>query len=160
MNYPKNQGTKKAPTIHQGPLSRPMTASSTSDTARGVRFQSPNPTSGTSQNGAHDAKPDSPIGLTAPQIAFLSLRILPARVTRWQTATLLGITEDNVSDLIKAGVLTQMNQGAGTTIYFALVYIMAVRDDYDKLFEITNVLIQLDAERRARIREAKAQASS
>jgi hypothetical protein len=98
--------------------------------------------------------------LTAPQIAFLSLRILPARVTRWQTATLLGITEDNVSDLIKAGVLTQMNQGAGTTIYFALVYIMAIRDDYEKLFEITNVLIQLDAERRARIREAKAQASS
>ncbi len=154
----KNQGTKKAPTVHQGPMSHLITDCSTSGTALGVRFQSQTPTLGTSQDEADDADSDSSIGLTAAQIAFLSLRILPARLSRWQTATLLGITKANVSSLIKAGVLTPMNQGEGTTIYFALIYIMAVRDNYEKLFEITNTLIILDADKNARALEAKAKA--
>jgi hypothetical protein len=158
MNHINNQGTKKAPAIHQGSPSRPMTTYSNSDTARGVRFQPANPTLSLSQNEANDADSDSSIGLTAAQIAFLSLRILPARLSRWQTATLLGLTTANVSSLIKAGVLTPLNQGDGTTIYFALIYIMAVRDNYEKLFEITNTLIILDAEKRARALAAKAKA--
>lgn len=158
MNNLKNQGPKKAPTIHQGPLRYPITDCSTSNTTRGVRFQSENPASGSSLNEAHHPKSDTQIGLTAAQMAFLSLRIFPGRLSRWQTATLLGITEDNVSDLIKAGVLTQLNQGAGTTIYFALIYIMAVRDDYEKLFEITYTLIHLDAEKNARALASKANA--
>ena len=158
MRHLQNQGTKKGPTSHQGPLSQPTTDCSRLDTVRGVRFQSEIPASGSSRNEARHPKSDTPTGLTAAQMAFLSLRILPGRLSRWQTATLLGITEDNVSDLIKAGVLTQMNQGAGTTIYFALVYIMAVREDYDKLFEITNTLIHLDAEKNARALAAKAKA--
>ena len=158
MNHLNNQGTKKAPAIHQGPPSRPMTAGSTSDTARGVRVQPQNPALGLSGNKADEADSDSSIGLTAAQIAFLSLRILPARLSRWQTATLLGLTMANVSSLIKAGVLTPMNQGEGTTIYFALVYVMAVRDNYEKLFEITNTLIVLDAHKNARGLAAKAEA--
>jgi hypothetical protein len=104
---------------------------------------------GSIRTNGRQPDPESSSGLTQAQINFLSLRIYPARLTRWQTATLLGITMENVSDLTDAGILTALNQGDGTQFRFALVYVMAIREDYKKLYEITNTLIQMDAHKNA-----------
>lgn len=85
---------------------------------------------------------DSPVGLTASQVDFLSLRILPYPLTAWGAGTLLGITVDDVSHLIQAEVLTPLNQGTGTKAYFPLGYVMSIREDYEKLSQISQALIQ------------------
>ena len=115
---------------------------------------------GSNRPNGRQTETESSTGLTQAQINFLSLRTYPARLTRWQTATLMGITKENVSDLTDAGILTALNQGDGTTYRFALVYVMAIREDYKKLYEITNALIQMDAlknaERLAKLAEGGA----
>jgi hypothetical protein len=115
---------------------------------------------GSNRPNGRQTETESSTGLTQAQINFLSLRTYPARLTRWQTATLMGITKENVSDLTDAGILTALNQGDGTQFRFALVYVMAIREDYKKLYEITNALIQMDAlknaERLAKLAEGGA----
>jgi hypothetical protein len=99
--------------------------------------------------------PKNPIGLTAEQVAFLCLLIFPARLNRWQTATLLGFTESNISALIKIGFLSPLNQADGTDIYFAQSYVMSVRENTELLFEMTNALIEQTAAKNRRSRERK-----
>jgi len=149
MNKTKNQQAGKASAINKGASNIVATGygSAIPNCSPGSQAQfHPN---GSIRTNGRQPDPESSSGLTQAQINFLSLKTYPARLTRWQTATLLGITMENVSDLTDAGILTALNQGDGTQFRFALVYVMAIREDYEKLFEITNTLIQMDAHKNA-----------
>lgn len=160
MNTNKNQQAGKTSAINKGTPKVVATSYGSAIPNCSPSSQAQFHPQGSNRPNGRQTETESSTGLTQAQINFLSLRTYPARLTRWQTATLLGITEDNVLVLIKQGVLTPLNQGVGTTIQFALVYVMAIREDYEKLFEITNTLIQMDAfknaERLAKLAEGAA----
>lgn len=86
------------------------------------------------------SQPRNPVAMSAEQVAFLCLRHFPARLNLWQTATLLGMTEDDVRRLIKEGILEPINEGPGTMIYFALVQVLAIRDSYEHVKGLTQTM--------------------
>lgn len=149
MKKTKNQQAGNSSAINKGNPSIVATSYGGAITNCSPDSQAQYSPRGSNRPNGRKTEPESTSGLTQAQINFLSLRIFPARLNRWQTATLLGITKENVSALIKEGILTPLNQGVGTTVQFALVYVMAIREDYKKLYEITNARIQMDVHKNA-----------
>lgn len=149
MNKTKNQQAGNASALNKGPSNIVATGYGSAIPNCSPGSQSQYSPHGSNRPNGRQTEPESSTGLTQAQINFLGLKTYPARLTRWQTATLLGITMENVSDLTDAGILTALNQGDGTQFRFALVYVMAIREDYKKLYEITNTLIQMDAHKNA-----------
>lgn len=149
MNTNKNQQAGKTSAINKGTPKVVTTSYGSAIPNCSPGSQAQYSPLGSNRPNGRQTETESSTGLTQAQINFLSLRTYPARLTRWQTATLMGITKENVSDLTDAGILTALNQGDGTTYRFALVYVMAIREDYKKLYEITNALIQMDAHKNA-----------
>jgi hypothetical protein len=101
-----------------------------------------------------DIDPRNPFGTSAEQVAFLCLRHLPAILNSWQSGTLFGLTEAQISTLVGLGVLEPLVHGRGIQSRFALPYIQAVRGHQGKLHEITTALIQRSAKKNGKSKKA------
>lgn len=102
-----------------------------------------------------------PVSMSAEAVAFLCLRHFPARLNLWQASVLLGMSEDEIRKLIAYGLLSPLNQGKGTVIYFALEYIQALRSSAAGMAELTSASNQINREEnqaKKQLREARHQA--
>lgn len=105
------------------------------------------PTNVAGTNALSPKSTKSEMDLTPAQVTFLGLRMLPARLTAWQTATILGIAESNIPPLIGSGVLEPLVSGRGVTCRFALPYICSIREDEERLSIMTHFLIERSADK-------------
>lgn len=101
-----------------------------------------------------DIDPRNPVGTSAEQAAFLCLRHLPSILNNWQSGTLFGLTEAQISNLVGLGVLEPLVHGRGIQSRFALPYVQAVKQDQRKLLEITTALIQRSVEKNRKSKKA------